>query len=76
MEPAILGTERTGPDLSQEGGEQIAPLADLGYRRAWIIWADGPLDPACILSAKPAGAPLVVGADDQYVYEALWLVQK
>ena len=64
------------PLTRQAIGEQIAPLADLVYRRAWIVWSDGPLDPACILSAKPAGSPLVIGADDQYVYDALWLVHK
>jgi hypothetical protein len=57
-------------------GVQIRPLEQIDHRRAWVIWSDSPLDPACKLALRPAGAPLLVAADDEYVFEGLWLVEK
>jgi uncharacterized membrane protein len=57
-------------------GQDIRPLTAIPYTRAWLIWSDSPLDPPCNLAQKPAGAPLLIADDDEYVFEGLWLVEK
>jgi hypothetical protein len=62
-------------------GEQIAPLSSLQYKRAWLIWSDGPLNPACSRTQLTAlgldpDKPLLLTQDDEYVYEGLWMVEK
>lgn len=58
----------------QSMGMQEAPLDQIPHTRAWVIWSDGPLDPACNADLRPEGEPVLVSIDEGYVFEGLWLV--
>jgi hypothetical protein len=62
-------------------GQQILPLSSLTYTRAWVIWSESPLTPACAASQLPAigldpKKPVLVTASDEYYYDGLWLLER
>jgi uncharacterized membrane protein len=61
-------------------GQQIRPLSALTYTRAWVIWSESPLTPACAADQLPAigldpNKPVLITASDEYYYDGLWLLE-
>ena len=62
-------------------GEQMRPLASLSYRRAWLLWSNSSINPACspkqltTLGLDPQH-PLLVISDNEYIFYGLWLLRK
>jgi uncharacterized membrane protein len=62
-------------------GINIAPLEQVTYRRAWVVWSWNPLSPGCEydymsqLTAR-AGPPALVIEDNKFIYAAIWLLEK
>jgi hypothetical protein len=69
------------PATRQAIGVQTRPLNSLSYKRAWVIWSDGPLEPSCwtgqlqSLGLDPA-KPITVTEDNEYVTAGLWLLER
>jgi hypothetical protein len=62
-------------------GQQIQPLSALAYRRAWLLWSDSPLTPACSAAQLTSLGldphhPLLVTENSEYVFDGLWLLEK
>jgi hypothetical protein len=68
------------PATRQAIGEQIIPLDNLIYKRAWLLWSDSPLTPTCSdsqlisLGLNPK-KPLLITASDEYYFDGLWLLE-
>jgi hypothetical protein len=61
-------------------GQQIQPLSALTYRRAWLLWSDGPLDPSCDMAQLTSlgldpHKPILPLTVDEYYFEGLWLLE-
>jgi mannosyltransferase len=62
-------------------GQQIRPLSALTYKRAWVIWSESPLTPACVASQLPAigldpNKPILITDSDEYYFDGLWLLER
>jgi hypothetical protein len=61
-------------------GMQIRPLSALTYRRAWLLWSDGPLEPTCDMAQLTSlgldpHKPILPLTVDEYYFEGLWLLE-
>ena len=61
-------------------GMQIRPLSALTYRRAWLLWSDGPLEPTCDMAQLTSlgldpQKPILPLTVDEYYFEGLWLLE-
>jgi hypothetical protein len=61
-------------------GSQIAYLADVPHKRAWVFAPRSPLHPQCyedqIASIAPEGKQLITVDDSEYITSGIWLVEK
>ena len=63
-------------------GQQIIPLADLAYKRAWLLWSDSPLAPQPCTNAQLTALgldpkkPLLIACSDEYYFDGLWLAER
>ena len=85
MESRLAAVDAPTAELAdatrQAIGMQIRPLASLIFRRAWLLWSDGPTTPACATSQLTSlgldpKKPLVLMISNEYVYEGLWMLER
>jgi len=54
-------------------GIQYSPLENIPYKRAWVVWGESPLTPKC--QVRPAGDPVIVLEQNDYVFAGVWLYE-
>ena len=59
-------------------GEVVRPLDQISHTRAWVMWEDSPVIPACqkqqvIAMGLDPKKPLLRGGQSEFVMDGLWL---
>lgn len=60
-------------------GIQVADLADVPHKRAWVFAPRSPLHPLCYeaqIADMAQGAPLILVDDNKFITSGVWLVEK
>jgi hypothetical protein len=73
----VLGA--LSPATRQAIGMQIAELKDIPHQRAWVFAPSSPLHPNCYyaqIADLTKSRPVYVVDDGEWLYSAVWLVEK
>jgi len=60
-------------------GAQVAQLADVPHKRAWVFAPRSPLHPLCYeaqIADMASGDPLILVDDNKFITSGVWLVEK
>jgi hypothetical protein len=54
-------------------GVKFTPLNNIPYKRAWVVWGESPLTPAC--QVRPQGDPVMVLEVNDFQFSGVWLYE-